>query len=127
LAAIEARLDSEPDAKRAVESLLREFTLAAARHGSAWGCLTCNSAVELAPDQPAVAAAIGRHHAQLEGLLAKAIERGQRQGSIGRRHAPVEVARFLNTALNGLQVLVRARSDPDRVEGAISMILSSLD
>lgn len=127
LSKVREALGGGADARSAIGLLLRSLVLPASDPSAAWGCLTCNSAIELAPGDPAVAASIARHYAALEDLLAKTLERGQAEGSIGSRHSPIDLARFLIMALNGLQVLVRARSDPARLEQAISVVLTALD
>lgn len=127
LARVREILARAADAKSAVGALLRSLVRPVSGSEAPLGCLTCNSAVELAPGDPAVAASIAQHLAALETLLADALQRGQAEGSIGRRHPPTELARFLIMALNGLQVLVRARADPARLEQAISVVLTALD
>jgi len=120
-------LASDKDPRRAFKRLLEAFTRAAPPDRKAWGCLTCNTAVELAPHDEAIARLVADHHRRLEAIFAEAVIRGQQDGTIRRSLDPRSFASFLVAALSGLQVLARSGADPRRIAAAARMTLSVLD
>ena len=88
--------------------------------------MTCNEAVELAPRDPEVEAQVGSALADLETQLEATIARGQRDGSIAPSRDPATLARLLLVALNGLQVMIRARTDQPRLNETVEIILNLL-
>jgi TetR/AcrR family transcriptional repressor of nem operon len=119
------RLAADPDPHRAIGQLLHAF-IRPPDDQKAWGCLTCNTAVELAPHDPEIAKLVARHHRRLEGLFAKSLARGQELGMVDASLNPRATASFLVAALSGLQVLARAGADRQRINAAAKGVLSAL-
>lgn len=121
-AEIGTRLAGGPSARAAIEALFRGIVACE----QAKGCMTCNEAVELAPRDPEVEAQVGSALADLETQLEATIARGQRDGSIAPTRDPATLARLLLVALNGLQVMIRARTDQARLNETVEIILNLL-
>lgn len=126
-AEITERLTGDPDPRRALKSLIDTFTDTAASEEKAWGCLTCNTAVELAPQDPVIAKLVDDHHRRLEKIIASAFRRAQEAGRLARSHDARALASFVVATLSGLQVLVRAGADRRRVNAATRVALSALN
>lgn len=124
---IEHYLASEENPRIAFTRLIEAITRPTEPGGRSWGCLTCNSAVELAPHDPAIARIIADHHQNLEDIFADALARGQEAGKIRNERNVRATASFLVAALSGLQVLARAGAGRTRIEGAKRTVLSLLD
>jgi TetR/AcrR family transcriptional repressor of nem operon len=90
------------------------------------GCLLVNTAVEVAPLAPGVAAAVGERLGELEAFFLRAVSAGQRAGTIHQR-PPQDLARLLLATVIGLRVLARAGAPSAALEGAARAVLATLD
>lgn len=90
------------------------------------GCLLANTAVELAPHDPEVAARISRYVQRTEEAFTGALVRAQGAGEIPADGDPKVYARFLVSNLHGLRVLARAGSDRRTLEDAARVALEAL-
>jgi TetR/AcrR family transcriptional repressor of nem operon len=91
------------------------------------GCMSINQAVEMAPHDEDVRVRVKQDFQLMEKLLAQAIERGRNDGSIKGRRTARELSRLMVVAFPGLQVMVRAKCDPERLDDALRLVLSLLD
>ena len=90
------------------------------------GCLLANTAVELAPHDPEVAARILRYIRRTEAAFENALVRAQGAQEITTEGDPKVLARFLVSNLHGLRVLARAGSDRQTLEDAARIALEAL-
>jgi TetR/AcrR family transcriptional regulator, transcriptional repressor for nem operon len=90
------------------------------------GCLLANSAVELAPHDPDVAASISGYIMRTEDAFQGALERARDRGEIRPESDPRALARFLVNTLHGLRVLARAGSDRETLEDTVHVALEAL-
>ena len=90
------------------------------------GCLLTNSAVELAPHDPEVAAHISGYVRRLEGAFEDALERARKMGEIPKGSKPTALARFLVTSLHGLRVMARAGAERETLEDAVGVPLKAV-
>lgn len=123
LRAMEKIIETARPGLRIIEELIR--TEIAPLKGP-WGCMVCNTAVELAPSDPEIAKRIAKHYIRIEEMLCRTIQVGQSDGSIGKHLTAGAMARFFVAGLNGLQVLGRAKSPRVVLEDAMSVMLSAL-
>ena len=75
------------------------------------GCLLVNTALELSPHDPEVAALIAQSLTEMEGFFRAKIEGGQAEGTIPGRVDGAEVAGALLSLFLGLRVLARSRPE----------------
>ena len=90
------------------------------------GCLLANSAVELAPHDPDVAARISSYIRRTEDAFQGALERARDRGEIRSEADPRALARFLVNTLHGLRVLARAGADRETLEDTVHVTLGAL-
>jgi TetR/AcrR family transcriptional regulator, transcriptional repressor for nem operon len=90
------------------------------------GCLLANSAVELAPHDPDVAARISSYIGRTEDAFYGALERARNRGEIPSDSDPRALARFLVNTLHGLRVLARAGADRETLEDTVHIALGAL-
>jgi len=90
-----------------------------------FGCLITNSLVEFARDDPELASMFDLHLARLETTFAAALARARADGEI-RSSAGPEVARFLVTLVQGMNVLAKAKPDRRTLEGIVDTALAGL-
>jgi len=97
---------------RAAISAVFEDAIAAALGAKARdGCLLVNTALELSPHDPEVAALIAQSLTEMEGFFRAKIKAGQAQGSIPGRVDGAAAAAALLGLLLGLRVLARSRPE----------------
>ncbi|WP_416151709.1 TetR/AcrR family transcriptional regulator [Salipaludibacillus sp. HK11] len=92
------------------------------------GCFMVNTAVELAPHDPEVSKFIEEGGQRTELAFYQALIRAQEQGELNTRHQDLKaLARFLNSARNGL--VVTSKTTPDQVvlQDIVKVILSIFD
>ena len=104
--------------RRSIENLLR--------FEPRRGCLLANTAVELAPHDPEVAARISRSVWRTEEAFTGALVRAREAGEIPAQGDPKVLARFLVSNLQGLRVLARAGTDRRTLEDAARVALEAL-
>ena len=92
-----------------------------------YGCMSCNEAVELSPDDEEVRKLVAADFQAVEDLFADAIQRGQHDGSIRNQESARALARFLTVNLQGLQVMARARVDASRLRDNVKVMLAAFD
>jgi TetR/AcrR family transcriptional repressor of nem operon len=119
-------LDKGP-ARQAIESMFQTILEGAKASEFSNGCMSINQAIEMAPHDDDVCAKVKEDFQSMEKALAKTIERGQADGSIRGHKSAYDLARLLVVAFPGLQVMVRARCDTNRLDEALQLLLSLLD
>lgn len=109
-----------------IEEVFRRSVESLTRSEPRKGCLLANTAVELAPHDPEVAARISGHVRRTEEALAGALVRARAAGEIPADADPNALARFLVSNLHGLRVLARAGTDRRSLEDAARIALQAL-
>ncbi|WP_255568500.1 TetR/AcrR family transcriptional regulator [Neoroseomonas alba] len=120
-----ARHEASNPPREAIEAFLAESverSLADRR-----GCLLVNTALEIAPHDEEVGEVVAARLGELEAFFRRCILRGQRSGTIARRHPARDLARLFLTTVMGLRVLARARPEPALLRGAVRQALTLLD
>ncbi|MBP0447506.1 TetR/AcrR family transcriptional regulator [Roseomonas sp. SSH11] len=121
------RVLEQGPARQAIEVFFRMIVSDARdpAHGS--GCMSINQAVELAPHNLDVRCRVEEDFRRIEDALTRAIEKGQAEKSVASHRAPRDLARLLVLAFPGLQVMVRAGTDPAWLESSLAQLMSLLE
>ncbi|MCP2256796.1 transcriptional regulator, TetR family [Streptoalloteichus tenebrarius] len=90
------------------------------------GCLVVNAAVELSPVDPEVARRVGSSWDTLEVALTSALFRARAQGELSADSDPRALARLLLAVLQGIRVLAKGGSSPERLRDAAEQALRAL-
>jgi len=90
------------------------------------GCLITNSAAELAGSDAVMAARVARSLRRLEDALCRLIERGQRTGEFASARPPRDLAHYLVTVIQGLQVMTKVETDRNALHVVVATALSAL-
>jgi len=90
------------------------------------GCLLVNSAVELAPHDPATAQLVVDYQRATERLFRRGLELAQKRGELPAERDVRALARYLVSALQGLRVT--AKADPNRaaLRDVVNVALAAL-
>jgi TetR/AcrR family transcriptional repressor of nem operon len=109
-----------------IEAVLRESLLGLYQFQPRRGCLLANSAVELAPHDPEVAAKVSDYIRLTGDAFEGALERARDRGEIHPDSDPRALASFLVTTLHGLRLLARAGAEREILEDAVRVALGTL-
>lgn len=109
-----------------VRALVERYAQDAACDGKRRGCMIVNAAIERLPDDRLVARRVEMAWDGLEAALAAALHRAQAQGELAPDKDPRALARFLFVLMQGLRVVSKAQSDPDRFHDAAKEALALL-
>lgn len=118
--------DGQP-ARLSIETFFREVLAHAQNETRACGCMTANEAVELGPHDADIQRLVVEDFQAIEDAFTQAIRRGQADGSIANRQEPRILAHFLLVGLQGLEVMLRARSERERLDETITVMVAVLD
>lgn len=80
-----------------------------------WGCLTVNSATELALMDKEIKERIERTFMQTEQLLADLVRKGQQAGEISSEYEPEVLAEVLHNTLHGIRVQLRISASKEKL------------
>lgn len=122
-----ARLRRAASARAGLEQYFEELIAFGVGNGRGLGCLATNSAVELAPHDPNVAARLKTSFLRVESALEETIRKGQAAGQFPRDRDAKAIARLLLTVIQGLRVLMRARAEEGELRAVVKTALAALD
>ena len=110
-----------------VRALLEFFAAAGEGPASGRGCLLCNTAVELGPDDPSGAGFVQRYFERLSGAFYVALDNAHRKGEMRRSVDPRAEAGFFTACVLGMFVMLRAKAPPSFVEDAARVAIEHLE
>jgi len=127
MAYLRERLNDGRPARESIEGFFKEVIEHAGDKDRPHGCMNCNEAVELGPNDAQVRRLVVADFQAVEDVFADAVSRGQRDGSIANPESARTVARFFTVTLQGLQVMARVRVDAGRMGDTVAAMLAYLD
>lgn len=90
------------------------------------GCLLINTAIEVAPHDPEIAARVEAALREVEEFFRRTLEAAVASGEAAADLSPADTARSFSALMFGLRVLARARPDRETMEGAARPLLAML-
>jgi TetR/AcrR family transcriptional repressor of nem operon len=121
-------LEQTPSGKAAIVKVFRDSLDSIARSDCRKGCFIANTAVELGPHDPEIAAWIEQERLRAERAYYHALVRAREQGDLPERHRNlVALARYLHNAQSGLMVTAKTVSDRTVLEDIVQVTLSIFD
>ena len=121
------RLESSLPPKRAIHTLIEDVIERSLTDRTRGGCLLINSALEIAPHDPELAAEIAERLGEIEAFFRRSIVAAQAQGTIPRKQKPTDLSRLLLGILMAIRVLARSKPDRNLLEGMARPALATLD
>ncbi len=106
-----AALGQAPSAKRAILDAFEAVIASVLKDGARDGCLLVNTALELSPHDPEIAAIVRAGLTEMEGFFRRMVKQGQAAGEIPAGLDAVATARTLLGLFIGLRVLSRSRPE----------------
>ncbi|MFE6504548.1 TetR/AcrR family transcriptional regulator [Kitasatospora sp. NPDC057738] len=110
----------------AVRALVRRYAVTDEEEGRR-GCFVTNTAVELAPHDPAASRRVEASLDRLETLLTAALVRAAAQGELPAGRDPRTLARMLVVLLQGIRVVGKTADGAPRARDAAEQALALLD
>lgn len=119
------RINGAPSGLDGIRSYFAHLIDAMVDGDRKFGCLITNSLVEFARNDSELAGMFDLHLARLETTFAAALARARTDGEI-RSDAGRDVARFLVTLVQGMNVLAKTKPDRRTLEGIVDTALAGL-
>jgi TetR/AcrR family transcriptional repressor of nem operon len=91
------------------------------------GCLIINAAIEIAPGDDDLRAALAGYFREIESFFRRRLEAAQVLGEIPASLPPADTARLLFAVMLGIRVAARTRPERDLLEGMAGPALALLD
>ena len=110
-----------------VRALLEFFAAASEGPASGRGCLLCNTAVELGPDDPSGAGFVQRYFERLCSAFRAALDNAHGRGELRPFVEPGAEAGFFTASVLGMFVMLRAKAPPTVVEDAARIAIEHLE
>jgi TetR/AcrR family transcriptional repressor of nem operon len=120
-----ARFETALPPRRAIEAFLVEIVERSLQ--DRLGCMLVNTALELAPHDPAMAETVAERMDELEAFFTRCVAAGQRDGTIDPTRSAADMGRLFLTTVFGLRVLARGRPERALLEGSVRQVLARLD
>jgi len=121
------RLESSLAPKRAIRTLIEDVIERSLTDRTRGGCLLINSALEVAPHDPELAAEIAERLGEIEAFFHRSIVAAQAEGTIPRKQKSTDLSRLLLGILMAIRVLARSKPDRNLLEGMARPALATLD
>lgn len=121
------RLENSLPPKQAVSRFIGEIINRSVSDRERRGCFLVNSALEVAPHDKELGAAIAERLGELEAFFRRSIMAAQTDGTVPRQRSATDLARLLVGVLLGIRVLARAKPDRALLEGVARPALALLD
>jgi len=102
-----------------------DATFKGSKESMSRGCFVVNTSTELAPEESDVKTAILENKQRFIKLLSSHILRAQKSGEVRSNTSAAELATFLYTIYNGLQVLVRLGPEKKEIQSTLALALAS--
>ncbi len=91
------------------------------------GCLITYAAAELDGSEPEITDSLHQSFQRMEDRLCRYIERGQECGDFASTQAPRELAQFLLSTIQGIQVMSKVNADKSHRRAAAQVAFAALD
>jgi TetR/AcrR family transcriptional regulator, transcriptional repressor for nem operon len=122
-----ARLEAALPPKQAVKAFFAEIIERSLSDKRRRGCLLINSALEVAPHDRELGAAIAERLGEIENFFRRAIVAAQADSTIPLQRNADDLARLLLAVLLGIRVLARSKPQRALLEGVVRAALVLLD
>ena len=110
-----------------IRALLEFFAAASDGPASGRGCLLCNTAVELGPEDPSGAGFVQRYFERLSNAFHAALDNADGRGELRPSADLRSEAGFLTASVLGMFVMLRAKAPPTVVEDAARVAIEHLE
>lgn len=85
-----------------------------------------NTTIELAPHDKEIAIIVNQNIKEIEDAICKALEKGQMQGFISKKHSAESLAHYLFNCMSGIRVASRSVPNKEVLDDIVTITLSVL-
>jgi TetR/AcrR family transcriptional repressor of nem operon len=121
------RLEGSLAPKAAVRAFVEEIIDRSLADPERRGCLLINAALEVAPHDAELGAAIAARLGEIEGFFRRCLMRARAEGALAATCDPDDMARLLFGIVLGIRVLARSKPDRALLQGIARPALALLD
>ena len=122
-----ARMEEQHAPKQAVRAFLGEIIERSLKDPDGKGCLLVNSALDVAPHDADIAAAVAGHLGEIREFFRRNIEAARRSGDVPKTADADALSGHLLGVVMGIRVLARISRDRDLMEDIARPALALLD
>lgn len=123
---LERTLNANPG-RRGIEAWFKMLTGMCVGAAGSRGCMDINTAVQQMQHDPEVAKVVRDHHAQVEAMLAEAVQIGIEKRELNSEIDPVQAAKYLVSSIAGLHVTGQIAATRKEIEAVIRFVFRALD
>ena len=120
-------LNGPGNAKEMVRKLMEHTIYGISDGKKRTGCFMLNAEVEVAPHDKKVNNLICKKDQQMEEIFCQVIQKGKNNGEIKNKKDARVLARFISTAIKGMQVNAKSSTDLAVFDDMIALTISTLD
>ena len=120
-------LDGPGTAKEKVKKLMEQTIFGISDGKKRTGCFMLDAEVEVAPHDKKVNNLICKKDQQMEEIFYDVIQKGKKNGEIKNKQDARVLARFISTAIKGMQVNAKSTVDFSVFDNLIALTVSTLD
>ncbi len=120
-------LEQKIPARKVLEALLDCIARDCTGENAHRGCLAAKAAMELAPHDKDVAAWLKKYHRRNVQMVARVIERGQKEGDVSRKLDATAAARFFLNNFAGMRLLGTTNPSISELKEVAELVLKVLD
>jgi TetR/AcrR family transcriptional repressor of nem operon len=121
------RLESTLEPKAAARAFIEEIVARSLTDRGRRGCFLINSALEVAPHDRELGAAIAARLSEIESFFRRCLIKARTAGDLPAGRDPDDLARLLLGVVLGIRVLARSKPDRQLLEGVARPALALLD
>jgi len=121
------RLERQRLPKDAIKAFFAEVIERSLKDPDRRGCMLVNSALEVAPHDADLGAAISRYLEEIRSFFERSISAAQSDGADAGQHSARDLSRLLLGVLLGIRVLARSQPNRALLDGVARPALSLLD
>ena len=122
-----ARLEEQQAPIDAIRAFFAEIIERSLKDPDRRGCMLVNAALEVAPHDANLRAAIARYLEEIRLFFERSVRAAQKERTVLGQRSPRDVSRLLLGVLLGIRVLARSKPDRALLEGVARPALSLLD
>ena len=126
-AAVAEFFEGQVSVKEGFKKLFEYAIAEAVADPSRKGCFVVNTTTELIPGNEKLQQVLSSHMDKMEQLFFTVVARGIHRGEIAPSKDPKAIASYLFTFYNGLRVVSKVDTDPERLRQIVNTALSVLD
>lgn len=127
LAQVSNCVQAFPSVKKGIQTLLQRAIQTSLIDTDGKGCFVINCTTEYLPKHPHILPDLLQNKADFQHIIATALQKGKDTGELSEQLNVNEVAAYLFTFFNGLNIMAKIKQDRKELERSVALALKVLD